>query len=105
MNSKEIDKIMHDMLNNENWYNKNSKERKLYEEMCLRRMIMSCLTYGYNIYTDNYTLKYKDILGEKRFLKVCKEQEEYFTTQCKVILNVGTDNEGVIYNSLVEQKE
>lgn len=103
MNSKEIEKIRMELMHNEKWYDKKSKERLLYEEMCLRTMIMSCLTYSYNIYTDNYTLKFKDILGEDRFLKVCKEQEEYFKTKCRVKSNVYTDCDGVTYNSLIEE--
>ena len=107
MNSKEIEKIRMELLHNEKlsekWHIKGSNERLLYEEMNLRSMIMSCLCYGYNIYTDNYTLKFKDILGEDRFLKVCKEQKEYFDTKCKVVKNVHTDFEGVTYNSIIEE--
>ena len=104
MNSKDIEITMRNMLENKNWHNKNSKERKLYEEMCLRKMIMSCLTYNYNIYTDDYILKFNKVLGEKRVLEICKEQEKYFKTKCKVISNVGTDWEGVTYNSLIEEE-
>lgn len=107
MNSKEIEKIKMELMHNEKlrekWHDKGSNERLLYEEMNLRSMIMSCLCYGHNIYTDNYTLKFKDILGEDRFLKVCKEQEEYFKTKCRVKSNVYTDCEGVTYNSIIEE--
>ena len=45
MNSKEIKEIKSLMLKNKEWKNINSSARKLYEEMSLRDMIMSCLTY------------------------------------------------------------
>ena len=107
MNSKEIEKIRMELMHNEKlrekWNDKGSNERLLYEEMNLRSMIMSCLCYGNNIYSSKYTLKFKDILGEDRFLKVCKEQKEYFDTKCKVVENVHTDFEGVTYNSIIEE--
>ena len=114
MNSRKIEKIKREMKDSENWKDKNSEERLLYEEMCLRNMVMSCLTYGESIFTSTvtnavskyygqpYINEYIDILGEKRALQVVKEQEEYFNNNCKVINNVGTDCEGVIYNSLIE---
>ena len=114
MKSKEITEIKLKMLHSENWKNENSKERKLYEEMCLREMVMSCLTYGESIFTSKvmnfcseyygepYINEYIDILGKKRALQVAKEQEEYFKNSCKVIHNVGTDYDGITYNSLVE---
>ena len=102
MNSEEISKIKQDMLHHENWHDENSKERKLYEEMCLRSMIMSCLTYNNNIYSSDYVLKYNKILGKDRVFEICKEQENYFKTKCKIIYNVWTDCDGITYNSLVE---
>ena len=46
MNSKEIKEIKNFMFNNKEWKNINSSARKLYEEMSLREMIMSCLVCG-----------------------------------------------------------
>ena len=103
MNKNEIREIKNKMGNHENWKDENSMERKTYEEMSCREMIMSCLTYRYNIYNSEYVMKYIDILGEQRVLELCKEQEEYFNTKCKVNKGVYTDNEGVTYNSLVEE--
>ena len=48
------------------------------------------------------SLEYKNILGNARFMQVCKEQEEYFRTKCIVEYNVHTDSEGVTYNSIIE---
>lgn len=103
MNSKEIKKIKREMYNSENWKDENSMERRTYEEMSCRSMIMSCLIYGDNIYKSRYVMEYIDILGEQRVLELCKEQEEYFNTKCKVVKNVYTDSEGVSYNSLIEE--
>ncbi len=103
MNSKEIEKIKREMYNSENWKDENSMERIIYEEMTCRSMIVSCLIYGNNIYGSRYVMEYIDILGEQRVLELCKEQEEYFNTKCKVVENVYTDSEGLSYNSLIEE--
>ena len=103
MNSKEIRNIKNEMFNSEKWQDENSMERRTYEEMSCREMIMSCLTYGDNIYANKYVMNYIDILGEQRVFELCKEQEEYFNTKCKVMKNVYTDSEGLTYNSLIEE--
>lgn len=102
MKTEEIKKIQNEMLKNEKWHDEESKERKLYEEMCCRDMIMSCLIYGYNIYTSDYVKKYCDILGDQRVLELCKDQEEYFKKHVIVNKNIGTDGEGNSYNSITE---
>ena len=102
MNSKEIERIRKECRESENWQDKNSKERQLYTEMCLRTMIMSCLTYGYNIYKSSYVTDYYESLGEERTLEICKEQEEYFKTKCRVEVGVYTDSEDVTYNRVIE---
>ena len=115
MNSKEIEELQDLMLHNKEWQNTNSSARKLYEEMSLRDMIMSCLTYGEDIFTNEsidattnyyhrpYADKYINILGYSRVMEIYNDQKEYFDTKCKVIKNVHTDNEGVTYNSLIEE--
>lgn len=114
MNSKEIKELQDLMLHNKEWLNINSSARKLYEEMSLRNMIMSCLTYGGDIFTSTsmdgtspyhgqpYANKYIDMLGYDRVMEIYNDQKEYFETKCKVEKNVHTDYEGVTYNSLVE---
>lgn len=116
MNSKEIKEIKSLMFNNKEWKNINSSARKLYEEMLLREMIMSCLTYGNDIFTSvcingcseyyhrPYADKYIDILGYDRVMEIYNDQKEYFDTKCKVERNVYTDSEGLTYNSLIEEE-
>lgn len=116
MNSKEIKEIKSLMFNNKEWKNINSSARKLYEEMSLREMIMSCLTYGNDIFTSvcingcseyyhrPYADKYIDILGYDRVMEIYNDQKEYFDTKCRVEKNVYTDYEGVTYNSLIEEE-
>lgn len=104
MNSKEIERIRTECRQSENWKNKNSKERQLYTEMCLRTMIMSCLCYGYNIYTNSYVTDYYESLGKERTLEICKEQEKYFKEKCRVQVGVYTDSEDVTYNSIIEEE-
>ena len=107
MNSKEIKEIKSLMLKNKEWKNINSSARKLYEEMSLRNMIMSCLTYGNDIFTSvcinacseyynkPYAEEYIDMLGSDRVMEIYNYQTEYFDTKCKVERNVYTDSEGL----------
>lgn len=116
MNSKEIKEIKNLMFDNKEWKNINSSARKLYEEMNLREMIMSCLIYGNDIFTSvcinacskyyhrPYADEYIDILGYDRVMEIYNDQKEYFDTKCKVEKNVYTDYEGVTYNSLIEEE-
>ena len=116
MNSKEIEEIENLMLKNKEWENINSSARKLYEEMSLRNMIMSCLTYGNDIFTSvcinacskyyhrPYAEEYVDMLGYDRVMEIYNDQKNYFDTKCRVEKNVYTDYEGVTYNSLIEEE-
>ena len=116
MNSKEIKEIKNLMFDNKEWKNINSSARKLYEEMNLREMIMSCLIYGDDIFTSvcinacskyyhrPYAEEYIDKLGYDRVMEIYNDQKEYFDTKCKVEKNVYTDYEGVTYNSLIEEE-
>ena len=116
MNSKEIKEIKDLMFENKEWKNTNSSARKLYEEMSLREMIMSCLTYGNDIFTSvcinacseyyhrPYAEEYIDILGYDRVMEIYNDQKEYFDTKCKVARNVYTDSAGLTYNSLIEEE-
>lgn len=116
MNSKEIKEIENLMLKNKEWGNINSSARKLYEEMSLRDMIMSCLTYGEDIFTSvcinacskyyhrPYAEEYIDILGYDRVVEIYNDQKEYFDTKCRVEKNVYTDSEGLTYNSMIEEE-
>ena len=116
MNSKEIEEIKNLMLKNKEWENINSSARKLYAEMSLRNMIMSCLTYGEDIFTSvcinacskyyhrPYAEEYIDMLGYDRVMEIYNDQKEYFDTKCRVEKNVYTDCEGITYNSLIEEE-
>ena len=102
MKRKEIKKLKDEMIKNEKWHNEESEERRIYEEMCCREMIMSCLIYGYNIYTSDYVKNYCDILGDQRVFELCKDQEEYFKNHVRVIKNIGVDGENISYNGIEE---
>lgn len=116
MNNKEIKEIKNLMFDNKEWKNINSSARKLYEEMSLREMIMSCLIYGDDIFTSvctnacskyyhrPYAEEYIDMLGYDRVMEIYNDQKEYFDTKCKVEKNVYTDCEGITYNSLIEEE-
>ena len=116
MNSKEIKEIKNLMFDNKEWENINSSARKLYAEMSLREMIMSCLAYGEDIFTSvcinacskyyhrPYAEEYIDMLGYDRVMEIYNDQKEYFDTKCRVEKNVYTDCEGITYNSLIEEE-
>ena len=114
MNSKDIQEIKRRLYDSKDWLDVNSNDRKLYEEMNLREMIMSCLVYNEDIFTSinwnegsgyygrPYVDKYIDILGKDRVMTIYDEQKNYFETKCKVKRNVYQDSEGLTYNTLIE---
>ena len=102
MRIEEIEKIKKIMLKSDNWHDEESEERRLYEEMSCRSMIMACLIYDYNIYTNEHVKKYCDILGNQRVLELCNQQEEYFKKHIKVTKNIATDADGISYNGIKE---
>ena len=87
MNSKEIKEIRNLMFDNKEWKNINSSARKLYEEMSLREMIMSCFIYGDDIFTSvcinacseyyhrPYAKEYIDILDYDRVMEIYNDQK------------------------------
>ena len=114
MNSKEIKEIKRHLYDSKDWLDVNSNDRKLYEEMSLREMIMSCLVYNEDIFTSinwngaseyygqPYVNEYIDILGKDRVMAIYNDQKNYFETKCKVKRNVYQDSEGLTYNTLIE---
>lgn len=102
MKKEEIENMQYIMLKSEKWHDEESEERRIYEEMCCRSMIMSCLIYGDDIYTDDYVKQYCDILGDQRVLELCKDQEEYFKNHVIVKKDVYIDGDGISYNSIIE---
>lgn len=90
-----------------------------YFKLSLRDMVNS--VWCYNNYSSNYdkylenkyiTNYYEDTNycnGKARLTKqeveeIVKSQVDYLEKHCKVIRNIGTDNEGVTYNSIVEKE-
>lgn len=99
MNSKDI-KIME----------RNAKTKEEEAEANFRSMIMSCLTYGDNIFTSisswtgkTYADEYIDILGYEKAMEIYNDQKRYFDECCTVEKGVYTDSEGVTYNRLIER--
>lgn len=113
MNSKQIEDL-ENMLRSKNSLTETEKELEI--ELELRGMIMSCLVYGGDIYTDTcinavskyyhkpYADEYIDLLGEEKVREIYNDQKNYFQTKCKVNYNVYTDYEGCTYNSLIEME-
>ena len=114
MNRKQTEEIK-DMLRSKN--SLTETEKKLEIELELREMIMSCFTYGGDIYTSvcmnmvsdyyhkPYANEYIDKLGEDRVREIYNEQKDFFENKCRVIHNVYTDYEGCTYNSRVEEEQ
>ena len=92
------------------------EQKQIFEELSLREMVMSCLVYGDDIHTAEnnvslgkyrgkpYVAEYYDTLGKDVTEKIIKQQTDYFN-RGKVIRDVGTDSEGVTYNSFEEPEE
>lgn len=81
------------------------------KEISCREMINSLLCYNYYNITDaktilmkergryhDYLKKHVDELGEQRVIELIEEQRASIFA---VLFNVGEDNEGVMYNSIV----
>ena len=72
----------------------------------LKEMIESCYTYGgadrdtYNF--DTYIKKYESEIGKELFDKVYTEHLSLLQDQYTIQFNVGTDSDGIIYNSLIK---
>lgn len=81
---------------------------KNYWKISLRDMINSVWCYhnykNINEYLENkYILDYKQHgLTMEEIKEITINQVEYLKKNCKIIYNVGQDNEGLIYNSIVE---
>lgn len=101
----------------EHFTDMSDKELQLWYELQLRGMVMSCLIYGGDIhkniktanifddyYHQPYVNEYYDLLGVDVTEQVIDAQTEYFN-RGKVIHNVGTDSEGVSYNSYIEPED
>ena len=92
------------------------EQKQIFEELSLREMVMSCLVYGSDIHTKEnnvslgkyrgkpYVAEYYDTLGKDVTEEIIKQQTDYFN-RGKVIKDVGTDSEGVTYNSFEEPEE
>jgi len=92
------------------------EQKQIWEELSLRGMVMSCLIYGDDIHTSTdinavskyykqpYVNEYYDTLGKDVTEEIIKQQTDYFN-RGKVIKDVGTDSEGVSYNSFEEPKD
>lgn len=96
--------------------NMTDEQKQIFEELSLREMVMSCLVYGDDIHTAEnnvslgkyrgkpYVAEYYDTLGKDVTEEIIKQQTDYFN-RGKVIKDVGTDSEGVTYNSFEEPEE
>ncbi len=79
-----------------------------YEELWCRDMIISCVCYSteYNFYDEKqkkfgeYGLRYAEKLGDKRALEIFYDQKEFMKNHATIHTAVGTDCEGVSYNSI-----
>lgn len=92
---------------------------KEYFELSLMDMVGSVFCYNNygndyekylnNMYIQNYYLDKSYCNGKGRLTKkqvetIVKKQVDYLCKNARIIYNIGTDNEGVVYNSLVFDK-
>lgn len=89
---------------------RNATTEKEETEANFRSMIMSCLTYGDNIFKKismwtgkPYADEYIEVLGYEKAMEIYNDQKRYFDECCTVERGVYTDSEGVTYNHLVER--
>lgn len=114
LSEKEIDEIRRSLPNS--FKDMTDEQKQIWEELSLRGMVMSCLIYGEDIHTSTninavskyykqpYVNEYYDTLGKDVTEEIIKQQTDYFN-RGKVIKDVGTDSDGLSYNSFVEPKD
>lgn len=93
------------------------EEYTLYHELCWRSFVNSCLTYRqeYRIVDENGNLAVKKTtylggmsvyelyikpIGEERAMELYREQKDTFA-RAKVIKDIYTDSEGVLYDLVI----
>lgn len=78
---------------------------QLYFECALKKMIISCFTYGScevdSHWYKEYIEQYEKDLGKELFLEVYNEQKTFLDTHCTIEHGVYQDGEGCIYNNLI----
>ena len=114
LSEKEIDEIRRSLPNS--FKDMTDEQKQIWKELSLRGMVMSCLVYDEDIHTSTvmnavskyykqpYVNEYYDTLGKDVTEEIIKQQTEYFN-KGKVIKDVGTDSDGLSYNSFVEPKD
>ena len=114
LSEKEIDEIRRSLP--DLFKDMTDEQKQIWEELSLRGMVMSCLIYGEDIHTSTninavskyykqpYVNEYYDTLGKDVTEEIIKQQTDYFN-RGKVIKDVGTDSDGLSYNSFVEPKD
>jgi glutaminase len=70
----------------------------------MKEMMKSCYAYNSLNKTNMYLTSYKHTLGEEVFNEVYDSYKKYLEENYKVVKNVGTDSDGLTYNSLVKIK-
>jgi hypothetical protein len=111
MTWKEIEKTFRDLRVKYYWNKciwpenllqpRSKKDEKLEEELRCRRMINSCLIYGYShdYFFEKYAWKYIEKLWIRKVNKLFEEQENDIK-KSMVKCSVYTDWEGCTYNSI-----
>lgn len=92
------------------WQNWTKEQKRLYEDLSCRQMIISCIIYGesgfYDKETDTFSGRYAEdylkTLGEKTVRRLWNEQKE---TMSKAVIHYGaqTDAEGCVYATVTWQ--
>lgn len=78
--------------------------KTLSEELDCRSMIDSCLVYGIGFLNSRYKDDYIKSLGMERVKELYNEQLADFE-KAIVLVDVGTDGEGVSYNTIIYKDE
>ena len=70
-----------------------------------KSMMESCYCYGGLTKNNKYILEYKDELGEDLWNKTYYEYSTWLKNNYTIEHNIGTDNEGLSYNRLIQKIE
>ena len=102
MNQKQLEELRKTIPSVMEYKNWTKEQKQLNNELDCIEMINSCLTYRYD-FMKYWSKRYIENLGFDKVKELYDEQVEYFK-HCTIIVGSGTDCEGNVYNSVIENE-
>lgn len=100
MNQQQIKKLKESLPSRIDYPKWTEEQKQLDKELSCIEMINSCLIYGYDFMKD-WSKTYIEELGYDKVKSLYEQQVEHFQ-HCTIVVGSGTDCEGNVYNSVIE---